>query len=488
MLDEMMETLGRYIPAALAAIGILIAGWILALLVRAGVAKLLAMLKINERVKSRHDKKVDVETGVARAVYYVLMLFVLIGVLNVLNLTLVSDPVQALVTPFFAFVPKLVAAGVIALVAWLVATLARTVSTRLLSATKLDQKVPTKEESAPVTENIGNIVYWLALLLFLPAVLATLEIGGLLSPVEAMISDILGVLPNIAAAVVIGVVGWYVAKILRDIVTGLLSSAGADKVGAKVGLDDKTTLSGLAGLLVHVFVFVPSLIAALDALQINAISVPATGLLERLIDAIPGLLTAAAILAVAFIVGRFVVDVVANLLEKLGFDKLPEKLGMSDALSEDVKPSQVVAKIAYLFIILFALVEAANQIEFAQMSSLTAMFIEFGAQVLLGVAILVIGFWLANMAHRAVAKVGTSGDSGLLANLVRYAIFGLVLAMGLRAMGIADDIVNLAFGLTLGAIAVAVALSFGLGGRAAAGKQMEHWLSRLRKGDSGPPK
>jgi hypothetical protein len=53
--------------------------------------------------------------------------------------------------------------------------------------------------------------------------------------------------------------------------------------------------------------------------------------------------------------------------------------------------------------------------------------------------------------------------------------------MGLRAMGIADDIVNLAFGLTLGAAAVAVALAFGLGGREAAGRQMEYWLARMRK-------
>ena len=64
---------------------------------------------------------------------------------------------------------------------------------------------------------------------------------------------------------------------------------------------------------------------------------------------------------------------------------------------------------------------------------------------------------------------------------LRFAILALVLAMGLRAMGIADDIVNLAFGLTLGAVAVAVALSFGLGGREAAGKLMEHWLSRFRR-------
>ena len=75
-----------------------------------------------------------------------------------------------------------------------------------------------------------------------------------------------------------------------------------------------------------------------------------------------------------------------------------------------------------------------------------------------------------------------SGDNAQgLAKLARVAIIGLVIAMGLRAMGIADDIVNLAFALTFGAIAVAVALSFGLGGREAAGKQMEHWLSQLRK-------
>jgi hypothetical protein len=67
-----------------------------------------------------------------------------------------------------------------------------------------------------------------------------------------------------------------------------------------------------------------------------------------------------------------------------------------------------------------------------------------------------------------------------LAGMARYTILALVLAMGLRAMGIADDIVDLAFGLTLGAVAVAVALSFGLGGREAAGKQMDIWLARLR--------
>ena len=87
--------------------------------------------------------------------------------------------------------------------------------------------------------------------------------------------------------------------------------------------------------------------------------------------------------------------------------------------------------------------------------------------------ILVVGFWPANLAHSAVLRVG--GDSAAaLAGMLRVAILGLVLALGLRAMGIADDIVNLTFGLISGAVAVAFAVSFGLGGREAAGKQMEY--------------
>jgi hypothetical protein len=131
----------------------------------------------------------------------------------------------------------------------------------------------------------------------------------------------------------------------------------------------------------------------------------------------------------------------------------------------------------------FAIVEAANRLGFTQVAELVATFIQFGASVLLGAVIILIGLWLSNLAADAITGIGVQ-NARFFAGLARYGILGLVLAMGLRAMGIADDIVNLAFALTLGAVAVAVALAFGLGGREAAGRQMEHWLSRLR-GDSG---
>ena len=164
----------------------------------------------------------------------------------------------------------------------------------------------------------------------------------------------------------------------------------------------------------------------------------------------------------------------------MGFDTVPGKLGLEKVFSGDLKPSALVGMVIMFFAMLFATVEAANQLDFNQVGVVVTTFIRFGADVLLGAIILVVGFWLAGLVYGVISR-GKSEHAAGLAKLARLAIIGLVIAMGLRAMGIADDIVNLAFALTFGAIAVAVALSFGLGGREAAGKQMEHWLSRLRK-------
>jgi hypothetical protein len=164
----------------------------------------------------------------------------------------------------------------------------------------------------------------------------------------------------------------------------------------------------------------------------------------------------------------------------MGFDTLPARLGLDKLFTGELKPSTLVGIVILFFAMLFATVEAANQLNFTQVGVVVATFIRFGGDVLLGAVILVVGFWLASLVHGVISR-GKGEHAQGLAKLARLAIIGLVIAMGLRAMGIADDIVNLAFALTFGAIAVAVALSFGLGGREAAGKQMEYWLARLRK-------
>ena len=481
LIDSLQQTLGQSLPNVVGAVIILVVGWIVALIIRAAVRKALGLLRLNHHLRTSTGSAMDVEGGIAAGLYYLIFLLVLIAFFNTLHLELVSTPLKTLADQVFAYVPKLVAGLVLLLVAWVLAVLVRTAITKLLATTTLDERLSLGASMRPISESIGNALYWLIILLFLPAVLGALELQGLLGPVQAMVHKILAIVPNIVAASIIGIAGWWIAKIVRELVSSLLATAGTDQVGARVGLQGTMTLSRLIGLVVYILILVPALIAALDALQIEAVTTPAKHMLDQLMSAIPNIFAAGIILGVAFLVARLVSSIVSALLGGMGFDRLPAALGLGRAFEAGPTPSQFVGRVIVFFVMLFAVVEAAGRLGFTQVSALVSVFIKFGSDVLLGVAIIGAGFWLATLAYQAIVGAQVDG-ARTMASIVRVAILGIVVAMGLRAMGLANDIVNLAFGLTLGAVAVAVALSFGLGGREAAGRQMEHWLSRWRGG------
>lgn len=434
---------------------------------------------MNRRLADVVHKDVDIESGVATVLFWLVLLIALGAVFNALQLTEVTGTFSAFTQKIFAYAPQVLGALVLGLVAWAVATLVQTVTRRLLARTRLDEKLAEQAGTAPLSDNLSAVLFWLTILIFLPAILGTLQLDGLLEPLRAMTTRVLEFVPNVLAAVVIAGVGWLIATILRRVVGHLLQSAGADQLLPGATSGRKLSLSAPLGAVVYIAVLMPALIAALDALRIEAISRPATDMLNMVMTAVPNVIAAVLILLLTWFVARLVSQLVASLLASLGFDRLPPALGMGNAF-EKLSPSDLVGRALLFFAMLFATVEAANRLGFSQVSEIVGTFIRFGGDILLGSTILVVGFWLANLAYAAIER--TSGpDSNGLARVARVAILGLVAAMGLRAMGIANEIVHLAFGLTLGAVAVAVALSFGLGGREAAGRMMEHWLSRFRK-------
>lgn len=477
--DSLQNALGSHIPQLFGALAIFLLGWLVAVLVRAGARRSLGFIGVNHRFGKLTGKGVDIEGAVALGLFWVVILLTLAAVFNSLDLALVSGPFAALTTQLFEYAPRLLGGLMLALVAWLAASVVRAVAQRLLDRSTLDEKLSEHAAMAPIGESLAGALFWLVILLFVPAILGALQMQGLLDPLRAMITKTLDMVPNAVAALVIGGVGWIVATVLRNLTTNLSRTAGVDQLGNQAGLAQSVRLSSVLGLLVFVAVFLPSLIAALDALKIEAISRPATDMLALMLDAVPHIIAAGLILVVTWLVASFATRLLANLLANLGFDSLPEHVGLAHAF-EKTPASVAVGRVALFFAMLFASVEASAQLGFGQFSAIVSSFIRFGGDILLGSAILVIGFWLANVAHDAIDRASGAGTQGL-ARIGRFAILALVIAMGLRAMGIADDIVNLAFGLTLGAVAVAVALSFGLGGREAAGKLMEHWLSRFRR-------
>jgi hypothetical protein len=373
-------------------------------------------------------------------------------------------------------VPTVIGALVILIVGIVAAHAVRSGTEKLLRKAKLDDKLKAGRDGAERIEAvISSIVYYGVLLFVLLLTLSILGVQGVLDPLRDMLSEFWGALPNIVAAGLIGFVGYVVAKIVSVSVQAV--SSPLDKSTEKLGLGESFALSRLIGQIVFLFVFIPILIAALQVLEIQAISAPAISMLTALMAAVPKILAAALILAVAYLVGRFVTGVVTELLRNLGADSLPEKLRIDNLFTEERTFSKVCGGIVLFFIMLAATVSAVGKLDMPQLTAILASLLLFGGHIILGVVIVGIGSLIANMAYGALSK---GVDTPVLASIVRIAILGLVLAMGLRAMGIADDIVNLAFGLTLGALAVTVALSFGIGGRQAAGKQMEYWFSKWR--------
>ncbi|KLI99923.1 mechanosensitive ion channel [Luteimonas sp. FCS-9] len=525
-------SLGHYLPTVLGAIAVLVVGLIVALFVRGLIRSGLTRLRLNERVNAQTASQIDIVRVAASIGFWFVIIIALIGVFSVLRFDGLYGPFSALVAEVMLYLPRIILAGVLALVAWLLATVLRAGINRLMAAGRWDEKLSESAGVRPISAVLGDVVYWLVLLLFLPAIVGALRVEGLMAPLSQMTAQVTSMLPNVFAAVVIGLVGWLVAKVLRGLVTNLLAATGIDRFSNREQVTEGVRLSQLGGTLAFILVIVPTLIAALDALAIRAISEPAGEMLGLFLTAVPNILAAALILIVAWFLGRFVAGLLTRLLENLGFDRLPARLGLGDAFGTtpatpapvdaalatadpiaaagapgpgrpiDTTPippvspvtvpragdglSAFVGRVALFFILLFATVEAAHRLGFSGVRDLLATFIAFGGDILLGGVILVVGYWLADLAARAIQRANPGHAVGL-SRIARVAILGLVIAMGLRAMGIADDIVNLAFGLVLGAVAVAVALAFGLGGREAAGKVADRWArAYLDRRDDGP--
>jgi hypothetical protein len=129
---------------------------------------------------------------------------------------------------------------------------------------------------------------------------------------------------------------------------------------------------------------------------------------------------------------------------------------------------------------LTAAISATNILGIPSLTGITESILFIGSQILIGLVVFAVGLFLANLAFRLINASGTR-QSNILAQTARIVIIVLVGAMGLQRMGIATDIVNLAFGLTLGALAIAAAIAFGLGGRDVAGEQLRQWLTSFNR-------
>jgi hypothetical protein len=494
----LQEAVVPMVAHLIGALAILVVGWIAGGVLARLVRTLLRRFSLDSRLTSAVPSGALPSSGVrldrllAAVVFWVVMVLAVVAALNVLNLTTVSEPLNQFLNQIFAFLPKLGAAVLLAAIGWIVAVLARTA---LLGATQqlnLDERLFEGEGGSGATPGmavsraLGDVVFWLVLLFFLPLVLNALNLGAQVTPVVNLFDAFLSALPRLFKAGAIAAVGWFLARIVRTIVANLLASTGIDRVGAEFGLDPERgaqSLSWLVGTLVFILILIPSATASLDALAIPAVSGPATAMLDRILTALPQIFTAGLILVAGFVLGRFTGQLVSRLLAGIGFDGIFRWLGMPDLADPAVvqpgvphrSPSDVLGVVTFVGILLFASVAATNVLGLPALTEVMQGLLKLFGQIMAGLVVFAAGLYLANLAAQLVRSSGGS-QAVLLARTSRVAIVVFSGAMALQQIGVAPSIVNLAFGLLLGSVAVAGAVAFGLGGREVAAEQLRHWI------------
>jgi hypothetical protein len=328
---------------------------------------------------------------------------------------------------------------------------------------------------------LATFAYWLIFLLFIPAVLEALNIRSLTVPFTNVIDDILGYLPSILAASVVAIIGWFLAKIIRNVVTNLLKAIGTDKLGQRAGIPDERSLSEILGTILYVVILILVIIQALDLLNIDAISDPINSVLASILAAIPAILGAVVILILAYFVGRIIAGLVKSLLAAVGFDVLPEKLGLQWSATRT--PSDWASWLVQIVIMIFAATAAVELLGSAFLVEAMDVFITLLWNVFLAAVMFAFGLYFANLAYRIIFETGT--DNALfMARMAKALIIIFAAAIALGQIGVAKEIINLAFGISLGAIGLAFALAFGLGiglsKRDIPGREVDDLIDRWR--------
>ncbi|MEM9803979.1 MAG: mechanosensitive ion channel [Cyanobacteria bacterium P01_D01_bin.56] len=501
--------LGNFLPGLLAAFLLLIVGLIVATIAKAFAKFVLSKTNLDNQLaaKAGIGEDVPIENTIGSVVFWVVMLFFIIAILNALKLDAVSQPISGLLQTVFEYVPRLAGAGVILFVTWVIAKIAKSAVVNGLGRFNLDERlaeqtgVDSEGNSFQVNDTLGNVIYWFIFLLALPLVLSALQLPGLLGPVEELLNEFLSAIPQVITAAIVFGIGWLVANIVKGIVTNLLMATGADSFGARFGLaarpDEGISVSSLAGVLVYTLILIPAAIAALNELNIEAISGPAVDMLERVLFIIPQVLAAGVVLTIFYFIGQFISDLVVSLLSGIGFDNITGILGLPELAAPEPEilaegepmpaieaprktPSEIVGLIVLVGIVLFGAITATEILDFPVLTQIVKNIMAVSVRVLSGVVVFAIGLYAANLAFRLINGMGMA-SSNTLAQSARIAIIAFVGAMALQQMGVATSIVNLAFGLLLGAIAVAIAIAFGLGGRDVAADNLRDWVNHLKR-------
>lgn len=363
---------------------------------------------------------------------------------------------------------KIGLAVIILIITWFLAKAAKWAFAKLVDNISFLQR--DTGSGASLGQSLGKIASLLIWLFGLIAILTVFGLSGVVQPIEGLLNTVMQALPGIVMAVVVFFVGLKIADILRDLVVTALQTFDFDKWANRGGIDTATgnsQISSTIGSIVYALTVIFVAIFALDILDIESISGPASEMLRTIFQSLPAIFSAAITLGLGYLISKFVVQIIKDILPGLGVDQSVAAIGI---LPEKTSLTSILARIAQIGIMLFFAIAATRLLGFPELTQILDQVLELGGRVIFGGVVIMAGFLIANL----LARVMSAADEGsMAATIIRYATIILFTFMGLQFMGVGEEIVQTAFTALVIGGAAAAALAFGWGGRDVAGKVLE---------------
>lgn len=358
-----------------------------------------------------------------------------------------------------------VKALLILLLAFVVAAVVKDIVVKLLNQTSWAKKNKPEGQNGlyinKTVDLIGKLIQLVIFLLFVPGIFQSLGLTQVSDPILTLLNTIWGYVPNILAAALILWVGFYIAKLVREILVPVLNKIEVNRLQKIAGIEvsEQGRLSNTIAYIVYVLILIPVIIAALQVLNIRAISDPAIAALSTIFNYIPNILAALMIIIIGYILAKFIGNIVSRLIEASGLDaKLTRLAGLENS---NFVLSEVIGKTVEAILIVFFVTESFSTLRLGVLTSIGVKIIAYMPAVLAALLIFAIAFLLANIAFSTLKKNGHT----TAAVFCKYLIYVVAAFLMLNQLGIAKELVDGTFILLVGALAVAFAVSFGIGGR-----------------------
>jgi hypothetical protein len=202
-------------------------------------------------------------------------------------------------------------------------------------------------------------------------------------------------------------------------------------------------------------------------------------------ELIPALLGALIIVFAGYLLAKVLERLVDRGLRRIGLNNMLARGGVREAVERSgahLNPTRVLSNLVFWLVMFAVILVAANALGLESLASVFGELVSYIPSVIAAIVIILVGIVLGQFVGGLIAaSAGALHGGRALARVGSAGVILLAVFMALLELGIATDIVTTAFAILFGAIALAIALAFGLGNRELAGEITREWYARYRK-------